>query len=149
MKNGLMLAALVLGLAGSSAHAGTAAAKAKVRAETSFIEACGADGDKFCAGMTAGDGKLGPCLKEHEADLSRSCKMAMRRVAGKERRRTAAKACMADTAKFCPGMEPGDGKWGPCLRSHEAELTDGCKAARAAKRSARKAAHPPKGAPPR
>ncbi len=34
---------------------------------------CKADRDKFCAGMKAGDGKLGECLKQHEAELSPEC----------------------------------------------------------------------------
>ena len=37
---------------------------------------CKADREKFCPGLKAGDGKLGPCMKEHAAELSPECTAA-------------------------------------------------------------------------
>ena len=38
-------------------------------------------------------------------------------------------ACHADVERFCKDAEPGHGHVRECLRAHEAELSDGCKAA--------------------
>ena len=35
--------------------------------------ACKADSEKLCAGMHPGDGKWGPCMKEHKDELSSDC----------------------------------------------------------------------------
>jgi hypothetical protein len=37
-------------------------------------------------------------------------------------------ACQADAAKLCPGMTPGDHKFGPCMREHKEAVSDACKA---------------------
>lgn len=38
-------------------------------------------------------------------------------------------ACEADKAKLCGGVEPGDGRLIACVMEHEAELSEGCRAA--------------------
>lgn len=38
--------------------------------------------------------------------------------------------CKADREKFCPGIKPGDGKFGECMKQHEAELSPECAAER-------------------
>jgi Cysteine rich repeat len=48
------------------------------------------------------------------------------------------KACKADHEKFCSGLKPGDGKFGSCMKEHEAEFSDDCKAARQDAQEARK-----------
>ena len=40
-------------------------------------------------------------------------------------------ACKADVATLCPGVQPGDGRIGACVKEHAAQLSDGCKAAMA------------------
>lgn len=40
--------------------------------------------------------------------------------------------CKDDAAKLCAGIEPGGGKLAKCLRSHDADLAEPCKAALAA-----------------
>lgn len=37
-------------------------------------------------------------------------------------------ACQADAAKLCPGMTPGDHKFGPCMHQHMTEVSGACKA---------------------
>ncbi len=38
-------------------------------------------------------------------------------------------ACRADFVALCPGMTPGDGKLGPCIRANRAKLSSTCQAA--------------------
>jgi hypothetical protein len=47
-------------------------------------------------------------------------------------------ACKADIATLCAGLEPGGGRIRECLRANKDKLSDGCKAAIAAARQARK-----------
>ena len=42
-------------------------------------------------------------------------------------------ACSADVKKFCADAPRGKGQLRGCLQGHEAELSDGCKAALAAR----------------
>jgi hypothetical protein len=42
-------------------------------------------------------------------------------------------ACSADVQKFCADASKGKGEVRACLDSHQAELSDDCKAARAAR----------------
>ncbi len=51
-------------------------------------------------------------------------------------------ACKADVATLCPGVQPGDGRVGACMKEHAAQLSDGCKAAMAQAHGNRKAAPP-------
>jgi hypothetical protein len=39
-------------------------------------------------------------------------------------------ACAADAEKFCANVERGKGAMRGCFEAHEAQLSDGCKAAR-------------------
>jgi hypothetical protein len=47
-------------------------------------------------------------------------------------------ACKADVATHCAGLEPGGGRIRECLKANREKLSDGCKAAIAAARQARK-----------
>ncbi|MGA9547451.1 MAG: cysteine rich repeat-containing protein, partial [Rhodomicrobium sp.] len=47
------------------------------------------------------------------------------------------KPCKSDREKFCPGLKPGDGKLGPCMKEHAAELSPECTAAAEAGKQAR------------
>lgn len=38
-------------------------------------------------------------------------------------------ACQADFVTLCPGMTPGDGKLGPCIRANRAKLSATCQTA--------------------
>ncbi|WP_374127536.1 hypothetical protein [Sphingomonas sp. 28-62-11] len=38
-------------------------------------------------------------------------------------------ACQADFKSLCPGMTPGDGKLGPCIRANQSKLSPVCASA--------------------
>jgi predicted outer membrane protein len=46
-------------------------------------------------------------------------------------------ACAADVQKFCANIERAKGAMRGCLQAHEAQLSDGCKAARVERAAAR------------
>ncbi len=46
-------------------------------------------------------------------------------------------ACKADREKFCPGVKPGDGKFGSCMKEHAGELSPQCSEALQAAKEAR------------
>lgn len=87
---------------------------------------CKADVDKFCKGVRPGGGRIWACLKSNEANLSQPCrdKMAEAREKGREFH----KACSDDAKKFCKGIPRGKGRIISCLKSHEAELAEPCRA---------------------
>jgi hypothetical protein len=39
------------------------------------------------------------------------------------------RACADDIAKLCPGVQPGGGRIGQCMREHRDALSDTCKSA--------------------
>ena len=58
--------------------------KAKKKAHE-LKEACKDDAQKLCKGMKPGGGKILQCLKQHEDELSPSCKAEMDRPKGKNK----------------------------------------------------------------
>jgi hypothetical protein len=88
--------------------------------------ACKDDVDKFCKDVRPGGGRIWACLKNHEADLTQPCKDHM--AATRERAAGFNAACKADMDKFCKGIPHGKGRVASCLKSHEAELSEPCKA---------------------
>src|SRR5271165_6933785 len=87
-------------------------------------KACKSDREKFCPGLKPGDGKLGPCMKEHAAELSPECTAAAE--AGKQARKAIRANCKADIAKFCADTPKERGAIGKCLESHASELEPAC-----------------------
>jgi len=85
---------------------------------------CKADREKLCPGIKPGDGKLGECMKQHEAELSAEC------VAERKERQEAWKNvranCKDDAGKFCTDVEKGQGAMKKCLESHASELGQTC-----------------------
>ena len=65
--------AMVLAIVGLSANVAWAADKPSTGGRT----ACKADAEKLCSGVERGHGRIAACLKEHEAQLSASCKDAI------------------------------------------------------------------------
>ncbi|MBF0558295.1 MAG: cysteine rich repeat-containing protein [Nitrospirae bacterium] len=91
------------------------------------IRLCADDIAKFCKGIQPGGGRIAACLKEHQNDLSASCKgkMAEARQKGAEMN----KACHDDAAKFCKDVKPGGGRIVQCLKQHSSDLSIPCKEA--------------------
>ena len=54
-------------------------------------------------------------------------------------------SCQADVGKYCPGLTPGDGKLGPCLREHHEQFSPECKQALRAMRQAHRPQRPASG----
>jgi hypothetical protein len=51
-------------------------------------------------------------------------------------------ACQGDAASLCPGMTPGDHKFGKCVKANESRLSPACKQAAKEMRRERKGEHP-------
>lgn len=51
----------------------------------------------------------------------------------------AMKACKADRAKYCAGVQKGGGRVMACMKDHAAELSTGCKSALQTMRASRQA----------
>jgi hypothetical protein len=115
MKTALALSFLALAFA------------APARAETG---ACRADLERLCKGVEPGEGRIVKCMKEHEAELSAECKASAGKMKEKahEKKDELEEACKADKERFCKDVEPGEGRIMACMREHEAELSEKCKA---------------------
>ena len=87
--------------------------------------ACAEEIAQYCKGVKPGGGRLLVCLKEHEKDLTPSCR---EKVAGIEKRLEEAKQiCSKDTEKFCKGIQPGEGRIAKCLNEHIEEISSACR----------------------
>jgi Cysteine rich repeat len=87
-------------------------------------KACKADREKFCPDMKPGDGKLGACLKQHEAEFSPECQAA--RKEAQEARKNIRMSCKAETDKLCADAHKDRGGVVKCLESHASELGQPC-----------------------
>lgn len=103
----------------------TQAQTTQTTAVTKPVHPCQADVDTFCKDVERGSGKLNVCMKEHENDLSQSCKD--KRAEKKAKIEAAKKACEPDVAKFCKDVKSGEGAVKQCLQSHETELSQVCR----------------------
>ena len=86
--------------------------------------ACAEDISKFCKDVKPGGGRIAKCLKEHENELSGTCKDEIAEV--QKRFKETAEACHDDVLKFCKDVEPGGGRIAKCLRDHQSELSQEC-----------------------
>jgi hypothetical protein len=87
---------------------------------------CATDFKKFCPGMQAGGGRIYRCMMSHQAELSPACRDVMK--AANEKLERLAKACKADSEKYCKGIPPGDGRILSCLKGRESDLSKSCAA---------------------
>ncbi len=99
-------------------------------------KACKADREKFCADLKPGDGQIGACMKQHEAELSPECAAA--RQAGREARKNIRMNCKADADKFCVDAAKEQGGMVKCLESHASEIGQSCADALKARPGAKK-----------
>jgi len=86
---------------------------------------CAADAEKLCKGVQAGEGRIARCMKEHEKELSPTCKENIQKM--KEKAKEIAEACKDDANKLCKDVNPGKGRILRCLKQHESELSHSCK----------------------
>ena len=88
---------------------------------------CDADVKKLCPDMPPGGGRLRTCLKEHESELSPTCKAQL----ADARRATGAfmSVCRADVTRFCKDVPPGGGRLLGCLQAKETSLSPECREA--------------------
>ncbi len=91
---------------------------------------CKADREKYCGSVTPGQGAVVRCMKENESKLTGECRAHIEQMKSKlkEKFGEAREACKGDAEKFCSGVKPGQGAIIKCLKQHEAELSDACKA---------------------
>jgi hypothetical protein len=90
---------------------------------------CSDDVGKFCAEIRQGRGHLIECLRQHESELSASCRIQLERMQSRGRRRRAGlrSACDGDIRKHCATVKRGEGRVRTCLQQHEADLSPGCR----------------------
>lgn len=89
---------------------------------------CAADFEKLCKDVKPGGGRLLACLKQHEAELSATCKQAQGKAHGRMAQRRPSPACKGDIEKFCKDVQPGGGRIVKCLNEHKSELSGECQA---------------------
>ncbi len=108
------------------------AAKGKVN---ELAQACKGDLDTLCKDAKSGHGEKIRCLKEHEKDLSESCKTEFAKIKEERQKKN---PCFSDLEKFCKDVKPGGGRLIACLKEHQADLSAGCKARQAENKEKRK-----------
>ncbi|HXX29775.1 MAG TPA: cysteine rich repeat-containing protein [Myxococcaceae bacterium] len=84
---------------------------------------------------------IAQCLDSQQDKLSAACKAQI--DARKAKAEAARQACQPDVEKFCSNVPQGGGQVMQCLRQHQNELSDACKAAHQGKRGPPPAAQPP------
>ena len=92
--------------------------------------ACRADIAALCPNLPPGRADhraLAQCLESQADKVSAPCKAEM--DAMKAKMEAAKEACKPDVDKFCSGVAAGGGRVMDCLKQHESELSDACKAA--------------------
>jgi hypothetical protein len=87
---------------------------------------CKADVERLCPGTQPGHGHVMSCLRGKEDQVSAECKAHIEEM--HQKFQAAKAACQPDVQQFCQDVQPGGGRVMQCLRAHEAELSDACKA---------------------
>ena len=105
--------------------------------------ACVADLEKLCPGVQPGNNRLRNCMREHIHDVSFPCLVRLAKFA--EVRRSLGEECSAHIRQRCATVERAGGRFGACLRSAFASLSDSCKNALA--RAVTRARASPNGRP--
>jgi Cysteine rich repeat len=92
--------------------------------------ACRADAAALCPNVGRGDHHaVFQCLESQQDKLSAACKSELNEMRAHQEANK--EACKPDVEKFCSGIAPGGGRIMQCLKQHESELSDACKAAEA------------------
>jgi hypothetical protein len=114
---GLKIAAVVLIVLSASAWSRADAAEQKF--------ACREEIAQYCQGVKPGGGRILSCLKEHENELSPTCREKLAAIENllKEAKQT----CAADIERFCKGVQSGEGRIAKCLKEHVEEISPECR----------------------
>ncbi len=91
---------------------------------------CSADVARLCPGVQPGRGAIRACLQQNADQLSAECTAHIAQA--RQRFQAVREACQADVTRFCSDVAPGGHRIAACLREHASELSDACKAQRAA-----------------
>ena len=86
---------------------------------------CVTDLRELCPGIQPGNNRLRACMREHIRDVSFPCLVTLAKFA--EVCRTLSEECNAHIRQQCANVERGGGRFGACLRSAVASLSDTCK----------------------
>jgi hypothetical protein len=81
--------------------------------------------EKFCKDVQPGEGGVVQCLRDHDRELSATCRDKVKVVV--QRFEEAKHICAKDIEKFCAGVKPGGGRLIKCLKPHIDELTPACR----------------------
>jgi hypothetical protein len=87
---------------------------------------CSNDLKKYCARVKPGEGRVAKCMADNFRKLEPACQGKVQ--AALDKLGSMAKACKADTEKFCKGIRPGEGRVLSCLKGRESDLSPGCAA---------------------
>jgi Cysteine rich repeat len=99
-----------------------------------FTEGCKVELEKYCKGVTPGEGRLVACLYAHGDKLSGKCEYAIYDAAAQlERAVTAltyvANECRDDLKANCADIKAGEGRLLKCLEKNDAKVSGRCKQA--------------------
>ncbi|HEY3177253.1 MAG TPA: cysteine rich repeat-containing protein [Casimicrobiaceae bacterium] len=86
-------------------------------------QACAADIQSYCAGVSQGEGRIAQCLRTHKQQLSPGCQRGM--ASAGALMKEVVQACEDDVHRYCAGAAPGTTK--ECLRTNFRQLSFGCK----------------------
>jgi len=106
---------------------------------------CEEEASRLCANVEPGEGRIWTCLLDHESKLGWECKRRMNRRSGASRpgkdvkppaaaaslsvSEDVQKACKGDRKKYCRYVNWEDGRVGRCLKIHETQISQKCRAA--------------------
>tara|TARA_Y100001972_G_scaffold123129_1_gene169894 strand:+ start:63 stop:383 length:321 start_codon:yes stop_codon:yes gene_type:complete len=65
------------------------------------------------------------CMKQNKSQFSQACQQRMQQM--RNQMKNMHEACAEDRAKFCEGVQPGQGRMRDCYLKHQNELSQQCK----------------------
>ena len=86
---------------------------------------CHSEIQKVCPKEKLGEG-MGKCVHTHMKEFSPACQAKM--SAMKDKVHSAMEACHADVQKLCGNVKRGGGRIVKCLKEHQADVSEPCKA---------------------
>jgi multidrug efflux system outer membrane protein len=85
---------------------------------------CMTEIERFCRDVEPGSGRLLKCLSDHDGELSPACRAKLDKA--RARVEEARRLCAPDLEKFCPDVEPGQGRLLSCLKGKLDQLSPAC-----------------------